>query len=83
MSGNFSQAITWMRKAINAEPGDPAHYYNLAGMYALNRQDALAYQALNTAIDRGYRNLNKILEDPVFERLRNQAEFGKIKSRLE
>lgn len=83
MSGNFSQAIRWMRKAINAEPGDPAHYYNLAGMYALNHQDPLAFQTLNTAIDRGYRNLNKILQDPVFERLHNQPEFEKIKSRLE
>jgi Flp pilus assembly protein TadD/lysophospholipase L1-like esterase len=83
MSGNFSQAIKWMRKAVNAEPGDPAHYYNLAGMYALNHQDTLAFQTLNTAIDRGYRNLNKILQDPVFETLRNQPEFEKIKSRLE
>ncbi|MGO8879445.1 MAG: tetratricopeptide repeat protein [Desulfomonilaceae bacterium] len=83
MSGNFGDAIRWMRKAVDAEPGDPAHYYNLAGMYALNHQDTLAFQTLNTAIDRGYRNLNKILEDPVFERLRNQPEFEKIKSRLE
>ena len=67
MSGNFSQAIRWMGKAVNAEPGDPSHYYNLAGMYALNHQDTLAFQTLNTAIDRGYRNLNKILTDPVFQ----------------
>ncbi len=83
MSGKLGDAISWMRKAIEVEPGDPSHYYNLAGMYALNQQYALAFRALNTAIDRGYRNLNKILEDPVFERLRNQKEFQKIRSRLE
>ena len=57
--------------------------YNLAGMYALNHQDTLAFQTLNTAIDRGYRNLNKILTDPVFTGLRHKAEFEKIKERLE
>jgi len=83
MSGKFSEAIQWMRKSVDAEPGDPSHYYNLAGMYALNHQDALAFQTLNIAIDRGYRNLNKILVDPVFKELRHKPEFQKIESRLE
>ncbi len=83
ISGKYDQAIKLMSKAIEAEPGDPSHYYNLAGMYALNHQFNRAFQALNTAIDRGYSHLDRILNDPVFEGLRNKKEFQKIKSRLE
>lgn len=83
ISGKYNEAIKWMRRAIDSEPGDPSHYYNLAGMYALNHQDDQAFQALNTAIDRGYKSLDKILNDPVFKGLRDKKEFQKIKSRLE
>ncbi len=83
MSGQTIEAIKWMRKAVDAEPGDPSHYYNLAGMYALTHQKEMAFRNLNIAVDRGYRNLAKILRDPVFSELRNEPEFDKIKARLQ
>ncbi|MFA6224516.1 MAG: tetratricopeptide repeat protein [Desulfomonilaceae bacterium] len=83
ISGRLDEAIKWMLKAVATEPGDPSHYYNLAGMYALNNQNAKAFKSLNMAIDRGYRNLDKLSSDPVFKNLRDQSEFKKIKSRLE
>lgn len=83
ISGKTTEAIKWMQKAVEAEPGDPTHYYNLAGMYALNHQNSLAFQALNKAIDRGYRNSDKISQDPVFQELRQQNEFKNIRARLE
>ncbi|MGC8657482.1 MAG: tetratricopeptide repeat protein [Desulfomonilaceae bacterium] len=83
ISGKYDEAIKLMSKAIKEEPGDPTHYYNIAGMYALNHQYNRAFQALNTAIDRGYNRLDKIMNDPVFEGLRDRKEFQKIKSRLE
>jgi tetratricopeptide (TPR) repeat protein len=83
VSGQALEAIEWMRKAVSAEPGDPIHYYNLAGMYALTHDKNLAFRNLNIAIDRGYRNLAKILKDPVFSELINEPEFDKIKIRLQ
>jgi TPR repeat protein len=83
MSGRTIEAIKWMRKAVEAEPGDPSHYYNLAGMYALTHQKEMAFRNLNMAIDRGYRNLAKISRDPVFSELSNEPEFDKIKARLQ
>jgi hypothetical protein len=43
----------------------------------------MAFRNLNMAIDRGYRNLAKILRDPVFSELSNEPEFDRIKARLQ
>jgi tetratricopeptide (TPR) repeat protein len=82
MSGRTSEAIPWALKAIQAEPGDPNHYYNLAGMYALsgNVVDSLRY--LDLAVQKGYRNPEKIARDEVFRSVRGLPEFKKILERL-
>ncbi len=36
VSGNYHDAVLWQRRAVDAEPGDPKHLYNLAGMYCLS-----------------------------------------------
>ena len=82
MSGQTSEAIPWTLRAIQAEPGDPNHYYNLAGMYALsgNTSDSLRY--LDLAVQKGYGNPEKMARDEVFQSVRDLPGFKKILERL-
>ena len=82
MSGDLPQGIKWMKKASEAEPGDPSHLYNLAGMYALTNDNSNCYKYLNLAIDRGYSNSAKLNRDPVFQNVRNTSQFLKILERI-
>ncbi|MBI4963508.1 MAG: tetratricopeptide repeat protein [Desulfomonile tiedjei] len=82
MSGKTNEAIPWMIRAVNAEPGNANHLYNLAGMYALagNRNEAIRY--LDEAVQKGYANPEKAGRDPVFATIRDLPEFRAILERM-
>ena len=82
MSGDLENALKWMKKASEAEPGNPSHLYNLAGMFALANDSANCFRYLNLAVDRGYANPEKLKKDPVFSSVRNNAQFYKILERI-
>lgn len=82
MSGDLEQGIRWMKKASTAEPGDPSHLYNLAGMYSLAADSANCFKYLNLAIDRGYSNAEKLRRDPVFKSVRNSPDYYKTLERI-
>jgi len=82
MSGKTGEAIPWMVRAVNAEPGNANNLYNLAGMYALagNRDEAIRY--LDEAVQKGYANAEKAGRDQVFKTVRNLPEFRAIVERM-
>jgi tetratricopeptide (TPR) repeat protein len=82
LSGNYSEALVWQRRAVAAEPGDPKHLYNLAGMYCLSGDVQEALRHLNLAIDRGYTDAEKLRNDSIFSAIREKPEFQKILSRI-
>ncbi len=82
MSGDLEQGIRWMKKASTAEPGDPSHLYNLAGMYSLAADIVNCFKYLNLAIDRGYSNAEKLRKDPVFQSVRNSPDYYKALERI-
>ncbi|MGB6066270.1 MAG: tetratricopeptide repeat protein [Desulfomonilaceae bacterium] len=82
MSQRVSEGIPWMLKAIQAEPGDPTLFYNLAGMYSLSGKAADALHYLDLAVQKGYRNPEKVANDPVFQSIRDLPGFKKILNRL-
>lgn len=82
MSGDLENGIKWTTKASEAEPGDPSHLYNLAGMYALTGNASGCFRSLNLAIDRGYSNADKLRRDPLFTEVRNSSEFYRILDRI-
>jgi len=83
MSGRITEAIPWMTRAVNAEPGNPGHLYNLAGMYALCEDKSQALRQLELAVQRGYSDANKLAVDSVFESLRDMPEFKKILNKIQ
>lgn len=83
MSGKAVDAIPWMLRAVRAEPGNPRHFYNLAGMYAVVGRSADALRALDEAVSKGYTRSDSMLADPVFSSIRDLPEFSRILSRIE
>ena len=83
MSGRITEAIPWMARAVNAEPGNPSHLYNLAGMYALCEDKSQALRQLELAVQKGYSDANKLALDSVFESIRDMPEFKKILSKIQ
>ncbi|MGB9617380.1 MAG: tetratricopeptide repeat protein, partial [Desulfomonilaceae bacterium] len=80
--GRPREAIPWMQKAVDAEPGNPKSWYNLAGMYALAGSPDMAIQSLNRAIDLGYSNYRNAASDPIFESVKNDPRFRKVLDRI-
>lgn len=80
VSGDAAAGIPWMRRALELEPNDADHLYNLAGMYALAGKPNEALNSLESAVRRGYGNLNKIAGDPVFATLRTDPRFRELLS---
>ncbi len=82
ISGNPAESLPWMLKAVEAEPGDPAALYNLAGIYALLGKHDQAVKTLNQAVDRGYENAAKLEADPVFASIKDLPEFRAVLKRI-
>lgn len=80
--GRPRDAIPWMQKAVDAEPGNSKHLYNLAGMYALAGYPDQAIKNLNRAVDQGYVNYQNLVSDPIFESIRREPGFGKVLERI-
>jgi TPR repeat protein len=80
--GHPKDAIPWMQKAVEAEPGDPNNFYNLAGMYALAGSPEKAVEYLNRAIDKGYSNFTKLMSDTIFESVRGRPDFQGVIERI-
>ncbi|MDQ1238360.1 MAG: hypothetical protein QG577_545 [Thermodesulfobacteriota bacterium] len=80
--GHPKDAIPWMQRAVEAEPGDPNNFYNLAGMYALAGSPEKAVEYLNRAIDKGYSNFTKLMSDTIFESVRARPDFQEIIQRI-
>ncbi|MDQ7783805.1 MAG: tetratricopeptide repeat protein [Desulfomonilaceae bacterium] len=82
ISGEPAEAIPWMVRAVEAEPGDPGLLYNLAGMYALSGSPQDALRTLDQAVDKGYAGADKMVQDPIFSSIRDLPEFARIVGRI-
>jgi tetratricopeptide (TPR) repeat protein len=82
IKGDAVQALSWMQKAVEAEPGDPANYYNLAGIFVMMGRNEEAVSALETAVNKGYANISKIQTDPMLNSVRNTEKFKAFMKKL-
>jgi tetratricopeptide (TPR) repeat protein len=80
--GKYAQSLEVDERLSRLQPDDPFVYYNLACSYSLNRQFDLAVQALEKALNLGYRDLNWIAKDPDLRLLRKHALFRRIADKL-
>ena len=61
----------------NVEERAKFHYY-LAKMYAKSGRNELAIQYVRKALEEGFKDRNKLMEDPEFQALRDLPEFQQL-----
>ena len=74
----YDQAVYNLGIAAEIAPKSQQVFYDLARAYALNGDKKKALQALRTAIELGFTDLNTITSDAALNSLRNEALYREI-----
>jgi uncharacterized Ntn-hydrolase superfamily protein len=77
-AGQFSEAIEEQKKALAITPNQEQMHYALAQRYAQAGRAAEALTALAVAVKRQPHLKKQAADDPVFEKLRDRADFRKL-----
>jgi Tfp pilus assembly protein PilF len=67
--------ISQATKEVEAKPQDPIPAYHLARLHASHGNKEAAMEWLSKAIQRGYKDLAYVKNDPAFVELRDEREF--------
>jgi tetratricopeptide (TPR) repeat protein len=80
--GKFVAGLQIDQRLAVLRPRDPLVFYNLACSLCLSRQYEEATDALERAIDLGYRDFRWLAEDPDLHDLRKQSVYRRIRAKL-
>ena len=80
--GKYAEGLRVDLRLAKARPADPGVHYNLACSYALTDQMERAVQALNTALDLGYRDFKWLRRDPDLKPLRQHPLYRKLRAKI-
>lgn len=81
-SGNYQKGLEIDRKLSELCHDDPTAFYNLACSYALMSQSVEAFNALETAIDLGYRDWMHMIQDRDLKSLHSDERFKKALEKI-
>ncbi len=81
--GERERGLEWANNALAMDPDDARLLYNLACTYALAGQIEEALQALDQAVDAGWRRRNWTENDADLEALRGRPDFQVLLERME
>lgn len=80
--GKYLAGLQIDRKLADLKPRDALVYYNLACSYSLTKNFEEAAEALEMAINLGYRDFRWLAEDPDLHDLRKQPLYRRIRAKL-
>jgi tetratricopeptide (TPR) repeat protein len=80
--GKYGAGLRIDQKLAVLRPRDPLVFYNLACSLCLSKEYDKATEALERAIDLGYRDFRWLAEDPDLRDLRKQAAYRRIRAKL-
>ena len=80
--GKYVAGLRIDQKLAVLRPRDPLVFYNLACSLCLSREYEDAIDALERAIDLGYRDFRWLAEDPDLHDLRKQPVYRRIRAKL-
>ena len=80
--GRFSDGLSIDERLSRLRPDDSLVHYNLACSYSLTGQVELAVEALESAINLGYRDFKWMNQDPDLKNLREHAEYKRIRAKV-
>jgi len=75
---DFKEALRWYKKALVADPGLGDAYYNMACVYALQKEKALSLRYLRTALRNGFTSREQMREDSDLSTLRGDPQFESL-----
>jgi hypothetical protein len=75
MRNDLAGALDWYKRALGVDPDFGDAYYNMACVYALRGESALALRYLQIAAMNGYATAEGIDADPDLERLRAEPAY--------
>jgi len=77
-----AQALTCLEIAVQAAPKNPYISYDLARAQALNSHKRKALRTLQTAVEKGFNNVDEVEGDRAFEGLRAEADYQKALAKM-
>ena len=80
--GKFLAGLRVDQKLAGLLPRDPLVFYNLACSLCLTKRYIEAAEALDEAINLGYRDFRWLAEDPDLHELRKQPIYRRIRAKL-
>jgi tetratricopeptide (TPR) repeat protein len=80
--GRYIEGLMIDERLSRLRPGDSVVHYNLACSYSLTEQIELALEALDAAINLGYRDFKAMDTDPDLNNLRQHASYTKTRAKL-
>ena len=73
--GQDDEAVEWMEKVIENDPGQNGPYYDKACLFSRMGRVPEAISALRTAFEKGFRSFAHIKYDDDMDAIRNEPEF--------
>ncbi len=80
--GKFTLGLRIDQRLAALRPRDSLVYYNLACSYCLTGRMAEAAEALEQALDYGYRDFRWLSEDPDLVELRGHDAYSRVRSKV-
>jgi tetratricopeptide (TPR) repeat protein len=80
--GRFCEGLVVDERLSRLRPDDSLVHYNLACSYSLTGQVEMAIEALESAINLGYRDFKWLSQDPDLKNLRDHAEYKRIRDKV-
>lgn len=80
--GRFAEGLEVDLQLARLNPRDALAHYNLACSYVLTERFEDAVQALDRAIDLGYRNFSWLARDPDLAALRRHPLYRRIRAKV-
>ncbi|MCB1125729.1 MAG: hypothetical protein KDM81_04480 [Verrucomicrobiae bacterium] len=80
--GRFKDGLQVDLQLVTLRPGNPLVHYNLACSYSLTDQPEKAFEALNKALDCGYRDFHWLSRDPDLAVFREHPLYRKLRTRV-
>jgi tetratricopeptide (TPR) repeat protein len=80
--GRISEGLKVDERLARLEPGNPLVFYNLACSYSLSGDMEQAANALEKALELGYRDFDWLAKDPDLKPLRTHDAFNDLKAKI-
>lgn len=81
-AGQYDKALTLGEKLHKIDEDNPTHMYNLACLNCLLGKKDKAYEWLDKAVDAGWKEAEKLSDDPDFKTIRGEDRFRAIVSKV-